>query len=165
MAFTAKARQDWEFRVARIADPREFEKAQKMAMQAVVNRVRKRYVSLWRGASFKRAAGGGHREAIRQSIRAFVTSDKRGIVIGRVGTKWTGEGRAKAAIVNVIDPGFRPHRAKRSVPGYRVRDRSQAYAASIAAVEFRGNLVDAMQARANGQTLAQYRRVTTGDRS
>lgn len=163
MQFTERAIQNLRFRVARITDPTEFERAQRMAMQYVVNRVRKHYSGLWRGVVYKRRAGGGHRQSIIRSIRAFTGSDKRGIIIGRVGVKWRGDGRSQAAIANVIDPGFRPHRAKSVVSGHRVRDRSQTYAASIAAVEFRNNLIDAMQARANGQTLAQYRAKTTGD--
>lgn len=166
MSFTDKALQDLRFRAARIADQKGFEKAQKMAMQAVLNKVRKRYVQLWRSAQFKRSKGGGHREAIRQSIRAFVASDRAGIIIGRVGVKWAGGGasRRKSAIVNVIDPGFRPHRAKRRVAGYLVRDKCQEYAGKVAGDEFRVNLVDSMQAVAYGKTLNDYRRVTQGGR-
>lgn len=145
----SKATSDrWRLYLARLADPKRFQKAQRRAMSKTMNGVQKVYRQGWQTAVFKRAKPkNSHRAAIKKSIRTRVFDTKRGVTVGVTGLRR--KQYVKAAIANVIDPGFRHVRSGKLIPGKLVRARAQRYAETRGLIEFRDDLREAVLENAN----------------
>ena len=129
----------WRLYLARLADPKRFQKAQRRAMSQTMNGVQKVYRQGWQTAVYKRAKPkNSHRAAIKRSIRTRVFDTKKAVTVGVTGLRR--KQYPKSAIANVIDPGFRHVRSGKLIPGKLVRARAQKYAETRGLIEFRDNL-------------------------
>lgn len=116
-----RALRELRLRVRRVTDFREFSKAQLAATKTVGSIIRTEYRARWAQTQYKRQpVQPSHRAAIRRSMSYLVRRLKPGVFRVRIGASI--KTNTLARIVNILNPGFTPYRAKRSVPGKKIRE-------------------------------------------
>jgi len=147
---TEKGRRELRLRMAQLTNLKAFEKAQRKSLFGIGNIVRREYREAWGSATYKRPAGRpSHRAAIKRSLRSVVRRLKAGVFRLRVGSSY--KTNSLVRIVNILNPGFTPYRAKTQVPGKKIRERMMVRAKSIAAERYKDDLHQQLLNQASGK--------------
>lgn len=147
---TPKAKREMALRIAQLTNIKAFEKAQRKSLFGIGNIIRREYREAWGSATYKRPAGRpSHRAAIKRSLRSVVRRLKSGVFRLRIGSSH--KTNTLVRIVNILNPGFRPHRAKTKVPGKKIRERMMVRAKAIAQDRYKDDLHQQLLNQASGR--------------
>jgi len=150
MGLTPKAKKELQLRIAQLTDPKAFEKAQRKSLFGIGNTVRAEYRNRWAQVAYKRSPGRpSHRAAIKRSLRSLVRRVKQNVFRLTVGSSV--KTNRLARIVNILNPGFKPFRAKNKVPGLKIREIMLIRAGTIAKQRYQDELELQLLKQANGR--------------
>jgi len=149
------ARKEFQLRVAQMTNLPEFEKAQRKSLFQIGNVIRREYRDAWSRAPYKRPPGRpSHRAAIRRAIRPVVTRLGNAFYKLKVGISH--KTNTMVRIVNILNPGFTPFRAKTKVQGFKIREMMMARAKVIAEQRYKNDMFEQLLKQLNGTGSRSY---------